>query len=1549
MALNVFMKELGAVEWVDVTSRTVKTAFNTRSGFSSLGIGVDMGKLTVTYKASDLAIASVFHTTAKQVRIEKDGLWVFEGYTKGSASVKTSRSSSDAWVSVTAYPYVQAFREALLKNDLVAYDLKISDNNDPSHSLLHILWEAMLDAVDPIIGELVERTYTVRFPNILDTRSVFVLEAGQNAYNEFSKILGEFTLSMWVDGQEVLFSKPYADDSREIVDIDYKYVIENPAIKTAPHVAETKPVIRMGRLEEYDNEGIYSLSEWGDSDGVDVEAGAFYPEEGVNEIAYSSTKENDSKTFYYARNPMITVKAFKSNGSSQVPATLTEIEKTVTGTGATLRLKNETGQYVYLKDVEVRATKAYLLDKSLTFEADVNGEENEIETSYISTEAEARAYIEALVAEQKAETSSLKFSSGMVTGLKPNQLIAIGDIPAVYLIRQVEKDIVTGVATYHCIMFDLAEVDTDTLYRTGGKRGVRGKSAYQIAVENGFQGTEQEWLDSLKATATPKVVAWSYGVATSETEWNQDTIVADIGSVVAESWAYGLYIWRQAFITDIETGITTASGAPVYDAETQSAYMRTLRFEVAPNTTTYTVNKRSVGSQNDTVIDLSNVVDIGYRCDSIDYDSEMPMLEGESKINVPANTNILSFKVTVYGVKGGERIQATKTVLEFVGVDVTVYNLYFGALDGEPGGVSINGDVYYNKTTGSVMLYENGWIEASDSQDQGAKADAYSKAQKDVLSAELADVTKSEKTVAYYGYFDHMIANTVNAEYVNSRLVSNNYTEVDGVPKSGYKLNGETGVVSAVKANLYDSDIHGSSNFFGNLSIKDDTGAKDLLVTQKSQQTHEEVKVEADSVPYFSLGDMANATSLGLIKQSYSYNSAIPLSSRTFGGTERVGSSAVSWTFNKMMLAKKETISGALINTQTVTLPIRSSVVNGGNLNVSTGTYEAGTVLATTKKDWGLSDLSEANGFNDFISVGNKTYSNGTRIDENSTYDGIEFSGLYYVNDVEAWKVINAKINTTTGKNSENAIIKSTFTTKDKCRLRFEAHGVQPGEGIFGGLSFGLYVNGTRVLEYDLKKDGGDYYFTMNLNASDEVYYSGSVHFVGSVFLGTEIKFKDDGFPLTGLYAKYISDKAWHKVEVGYPHRLRDARYAGYGNPVIYWDTNDLISAPYSVTPAFNTDTIVLMNGNSVVKAFDSSSAEWYTSTLDLDIVKSTQAQVRKGYKATAFSALAGSASQFDSGAKASWTKVSPVTDSMGGTLASASWSPSYSVTVTNTNGVTKSIGANELFSEIDVQFKGISQGKGVTVQNINPETTGSYDIGSSKYPFNVVHANSFEGKATSAGTADSATRSTIATYSALSEGTSDIYRFIPFQDGEGWTDQLGACFTGAFRFNPARHALHMNTISMAGSPTASINSGNPAGWYRLCSIKGYGGYLNAIFLIFGGYNWQSSANAVISISSMHTTLDITKLSGGGNGGFYNLRLARDSDDTIHIDGYHTSTAGLGGSAHSYGCALIGNFGQTVNWVMDTSPRSLSYAHAVTLDINNSGIAGNSVYGAVFN
>lgn len=42
------------------------------------------------------------------------------------------------------------------------------------------------------------------------------------------------------------------------------------------------------------------------------------------------------------------------------------------------------------------------------------------------------------------------------------------------------------------------ECNTKTNVKFGVLQPIPGKSAYEIAVENGFEGTEEEWLESLK-------------------------------------------------------------------------------------------------------------------------------------------------------------------------------------------------------------------------------------------------------------------------------------------------------------------------------------------------------------------------------------------------------------------------------------------------------------------------------------------------------------------------------------------------------------------------------------------------------------------------------------------------------------------------------------------------------------------------------------------------------------------------------------------------------------------------------------------------------------------------------------------------------------------------------------------------------------------------------------------------------------------------------------------------------------------------------------------
>lgn len=57
----------------------------------------------------------------------------------------------------------------------------------------------------------------------------------------------------------------------------------------------------------------------------------------------------------------------------------------------------------------------------------------------------------------------------------------------------------------------------------GGGSGTAGKSAYEIAVDNGFVGTETEWLESLKGTeGTNGATFTPYVSSSGELSWTND-------------------------------------------------------------------------------------------------------------------------------------------------------------------------------------------------------------------------------------------------------------------------------------------------------------------------------------------------------------------------------------------------------------------------------------------------------------------------------------------------------------------------------------------------------------------------------------------------------------------------------------------------------------------------------------------------------------------------------------------------------------------------------------------------------------------------------------------------------------------------------------------------------------------------------------------------------------------------------------------------------------------------------------------------------------------
>ena len=70
---------------------------------------------------------------------------------------------------------------------------------------------------------------------------------------------------------------------------------------------------------------------------------------------------------------------------------------------------------------------------------------------------------------------------------------------------------------------DGTDLETKLSTIGGGGSGTAGKSAYEIAVDNGFVGTETEWLESLKgAKGTNGATFTPYVSSSGELSWTND-------------------------------------------------------------------------------------------------------------------------------------------------------------------------------------------------------------------------------------------------------------------------------------------------------------------------------------------------------------------------------------------------------------------------------------------------------------------------------------------------------------------------------------------------------------------------------------------------------------------------------------------------------------------------------------------------------------------------------------------------------------------------------------------------------------------------------------------------------------------------------------------------------------------------------------------------------------------------------------------------------------------------------------------------------------------
>lgn len=173
-------------------------------------------------------------------------------------------------------------------------------------------------------------------------------------------------------------------------------------------------------------------------------------------------------------------------------------------------------------------------------------------------DAEGIAYLKITKAPNSADDPTRPENTRAQIGIHDNGTFSIGDDQNHVILGDDSRITVTVDGVSH--VYDLATF-------SAGTPGADGKSAYQVAVDGGFQGTPAQWLDSLKG---PK------GDAGDEANLNVPSSVDDNGYVVFKLGTLAIATLTKTFTTGSIAAGATASismnevGAPSLYAQASS-------------------------------------------------------------------------------------------------------------------------------------------------------------------------------------------------------------------------------------------------------------------------------------------------------------------------------------------------------------------------------------------------------------------------------------------------------------------------------------------------------------------------------------------------------------------------------------------------------------------------------------------------------------------------------------------------------------------------------------------------------------------------------------------------------------------------------------------------------------------------------------------------------------------------------------------------------------------------------------------------------------------
>lgn len=692
--------------WHDVTEYILSTGFSVRSGFATLGSNADLGKLSLSYRTYDLATASMFGSTIKLIRVIEDDHIVFEGYSDSASTVDSTENAGLAWVKLTAYPYIKALEDVELSSDWVAYDMTVK-------AIAEQLWSKALAESKSWVKESIEDSVTITFPEISKTIPLVKVSKGDKPLDTLVSMMAEFCYSIVSSGDNIVrFIQPYSADPLRYASIPFESIYAKPTIKTSPYVKTKAPQVTLSKIVVKEDVEVYSLTgEEGKNaekeiykDGTDKYS-PYYPEDGDAEVSYSNSDiENDMVSFLWAKDLSLRVESRRSDNSADGDIVFTRSD--LLGDKAYYRIKNiSTTISCYLNQLRIIAGTAYFSDKSYVVRTDGDGEKTEVETEWIQTSEDAILYAKALADESRCSTSSLVFKSDILEGMAPGMLLKVGNIPAVYIIKSIEKDLDKNETTFSCQIYNIKDIATDTFYRPPSTlRGPKGQDAPTLYYV---------WSMSPDELIVPSKAVWSVGE-----QW-----MLFGGNLMGD---FGIQDWESSWEKLMESRTETYNYLWAKVGEDGEPFrlqgVSPMDFSVLATPPSYTVNPRRKDAFTMTVkitrlngmkgassLVLDNSSYIGITVSATDNDDEWTISIAQS-----TTTSLLfSLNASVGGVE--KKITLAGTMIDYS-------SKYMGAVDSLPstdeeGNKLLEGDWCVLKSDNLMYVYKsNAWVSVTDSQ-----------------------------------------------------------------------------------------------------------------------------------------------------------------------------------------------------------------------------------------------------------------------------------------------------------------------------------------------------------------------------------------------------------------------------------------------------------------------------------------------------------------------------------------------------------------------------------------------------------------------------------------------------------------------------------------------------------------------------------------------------------------------------------------------------------------------------------------------------------------